>query len=287
MTRLILLQVLNGISFGMLLFLLSSGLSLIYGLMRIVNLAHGSLYVIGGYVTLSVFRGTSSFVLAALAGALAATAGGLVIYWLLRFQRGDEEEKETQQILLTFGILLVVRTVTRMIWGSIPVMLDLPQYLRGAVRLGPLIYPQYRLTLIVMGAILGLIAWWIESRTRLGALLRAAVEDGETARAMGINVPGLFISMFCAGACLAGLSGALGGAFSGLNAASDIDILVLAFAVTIVGGAGSMIGALLGALAIGLIDSFGRTFIPQLALVLVFLPVVGILMVRARYSAGQ
>jgi branched-chain amino acid transport system permease protein len=275
---LVLLQALNGVSFGMLLFLLAAGLSLIYGLMRILNLAHGSYYVLGAYVALSVVRATGSLALAAVAGTAAVAVLGLLMerVFLRRLPRGEE----LPQALLTFGFLLIFGDVALWIWGGTPQTLPKPEALARSVRLGSVLFPAYRLFLIAIGALVGVLLWVLQERTRLGAMVRAAIDDPEIARATGIDVSLLSSGVFAAGAALAALGGILGGPLLGVYPGADFEILLLAFVVVIIGGLGSLKGAFFGGLLVGLLDTFGKTLFPELALFTIFAPVAVILAVR-------
>ena len=274
----VVLQILNGVSFGMLLFLLAAGLSLIYGLMRILNLAHGSYYVLGAYVALSVVRATESLALAALAGTAAVVGLGFLMERV--FLRHLPPGEELPQALLTFGFLLIFGDVALWIWGGTPQTLPKPVALAHSVRLGPVLFPSYRLFLIGIGALVGVLLWMLQERTRLGAMVRAAIDDAEIAGTTGINVSGLSSGVFAAGAALAALGGVLGGPLIGVYPGADFEILLLAFVVVIIGGLGSLKGAFVGALLVGLLDTFGKTLFPELALFTIFAPVVIILAVR-------
>jgi len=271
-------QVLNGVSFGMLLFLLAAGLSLIYGVMRILNLAHGSYYVLGAYVALSVVRATESLLLAAAAGTAVVTAVGIFMERVLlrRLPRGEE----LPQALLTFGILLIVGDVSLWIWGGTPQTLPRPEILSQSVRLGPIVFPSYRLFVIGAGLAAGIGLWALQERTRLGAMVRAAIDDAEIARATGIDVSRLSTAVFALGAALAALGGIIGGPLLGVYPGADFEILLLAFVVVIIGGLGSLKGAFVGALLVGLLDNFGKALFPEFALFTIFAPMALILAVR-------
>jgi branched-chain amino acid transport system permease protein len=273
----VLVQVLNGISFGMLLFLLAAGLSLIYGVMRILNLAHGSFYLLGAYVALSVVQWTGSLALAALVGTAVVTVVGIVIERVL-LRRLPREE--LPQALLTFGILLIAGDLALWIWGGTPQTLPRPESLSRSVRLGALLFPTYRLFVVAVGAAVGLGLWFFQERTKLGAMLRAAIDDAEIARSTGINVSRLSTAIFALGAALAALGGIIGGPLLGVYPGADFEILLLAFVVVIIGGLGSLKGAFVGALAVGLLDNFGKTLFPQLALFTIFAPMAIILAIR-------
>jgi len=271
------IQTLNGVSFGMLLFLLAAGLSLIFGLMKILNLAHGSYYVLGAYVALSAIGATDSFLVAAAAGIATVVALGVVMErGLLRRLPHDE----LPQALLTFGFLLIVGDLSLAIWGGTPQTLPKPAIFETSVRVGPLVFPSYRLFVIGVGALVGIALWLLQERTRLGAMLRAAIDDADIARATGINVSVLSTGVFAFGAALAALGGIIGGPLLGVYPGADFEILLLAFVVVIVGGLGSLKGAFFGGLLVGLLDNFGKALFPQFALFTIFAPMAVILAVR-------
>jgi branched-chain amino acid transport system permease protein len=274
----VLIQVFNGISFGMLLFLLAAGLSLIYGLMRILNLAHGSYYLLGAYVALSTVRATGSLVVATVAGTAAVTGVGVLMerVFLRRLPRGDE----LPQALLTFGFLLIFGDVALWIWGGTPQTLPRPEALSHSIRLGALVFPSYRLFVIAVGLVMGLLLWALQDKTRVGAMIRAAIDDAEIARSTGINVSLLSTAVFAIGAALAALGGVIGGPLLGVYPGADFEILLQAFVVVIIGGLGSLKGAFFGALLVGLLDTFGKTLFPEFALFTVFAPMAFILAVR-------
>jgi len=271
------IQTLNGVSFGMLLFLLAAGLSLIFGLMKILNLAHGSYYALGTYVALSVVGWTGSFLLAAVAGIATVVVLGILMerVFLRRLPR-----EELPQALLTFGFLLIVGDLSLWIWGGTPQTLPKPEVFAHSVRLGPLIFPSYRLFVIAVGAVVGLALWFLQERTRLGAMLRAAIDDAAIARATGINVSLLSTGVFAFGAALAALGGIIGGPLLGVYPGADFEILLLAFVVVIIGGLGSLKGAFFGGLLVGLLDNFGKALFPQAAMFTIFAPMAIILAVR-------
>ena len=271
-------QLLNGLSFGMLLFLLAAGLSLIFGLMRILNLAHGSYYLLGAYVALSTVQATDSLVLGALVGMATVVMLGVVMERL--FLRRLPQHEELPQALLTFGFLLVVGDVSLWIWGGTPQSLPKPEMLSASVRLGPLVFPSYRLFLIGFGAVVGIALWFLQERTRVGAMVRASVDDAEMAQATGINVSVLSTAVFGLGAALAALGGILAGPVLGIYPGADFEVLLLAFVVVIVGGLGSLKGAFVGGLLVGCLDNFGKALFPELAYFTIFAPMAAILAVR-------
>lgn len=280
----LLLHTLNGLSFGALLFLVASGFTLVFGLMRIVNLAHGSFYLLGGYVGVVVMAQTDSFVLALAAGALAAALAGLVSErLLLRGVRG----KELPEVLLTVGIAFVVADLSLAVFGGNPKSLDPPDVLSGSVRFGDITYPLYRLTVIAVAILVGVGLYLVQYRSRLGAILRAGVDDRETAAAMGINVDLVFAVMFVIGAALAGLAGVVASGLLTIRPGADTDILLFALVVVIVGGLGSVSGAAIGSIFIGVIDSLARVWFPELSYFAVFAPMALVLMLRPQGLLGR
>jgi len=275
---------LNGISFGVLLFLLAAGLSLIYGLMKILNLTHGSYYLLGAYLGLTVIRMTGSFMLAVVVATLAVALIGALMerFFLRRFHL-----QELPQTLLTFGFLFIFADLALWIWGGNPQTLPKPAAFEHSVRVGELVYPSYRLFLIAVGLIVGAALWWFQEGTRVGAMLRAGVDDEEIARGLGINVSLLFTLVFSLGAFLAALGGVLGGPIIGVYPGADFEVLLLAFVVVIVGGLGSLKGALVGGLLVGLLDNFGKAFFPEFALFAMYVPMAIILVLRPTGIFGR
>lgn len=280
----LLIHTLNGLSFGALLFLVASGFTLVFGLMRIVNLAHGSFYLLGGYVGVVVMAQTESFVLALASGALAAALAGLVSErLLLRGVRG----KELPEVLLTVGIAFVVADLSLAVFGGNPKSLDPPDVLSGSVRIGGITYPLYRLTVIGVAILVGAGLYLVQYRSRLGAILRAGVDDRETAAAMGINVDLVFAVMFVLGAALAGLAGVVASGLLTIRPGADTDILLFALVVVIVGGLGSVSGAAIGSVFIGVVDSLARVWFPELSYFAVFAPMALVLMLRPQGLLGR
>ena len=253
-------HIVNGLSFGMLLFVIAAGLSLIFGLCRIVNLAHGSFYLLGGYIGFSVARFTGSFSLAVVAAMLSMAALGMLTerYLLRRFR-----VKPLAQVLLTFGLIFVFQDLAQWIWGGTPVLLEKVPLLRGAVNIFGFYYPAYRLLILLIGIVIVLLLWWILACTRLGIFIRAAVDDGEMATGVGIRMNFLILVTFGFGTLLTGLAGSIGVPFLGAYPGLDIEVLLYAMAVVIIGGLGSLKGAFLGALLVGLLDSLAKALWPE------------------------
>lgn len=278
------ISVLNGISFGMLLFLLAAGLSLIYGLMKILNLAHGSYYLLGAYFGLTIVKGTGSFLLAVIVAPLAVAVIGALMerFFLRRFPH-----QELPQVLLTFGFLFIFADLALLIWGGTPQNLPQPEAFSHSVHIGTIVYPSYRLFLIAVGMLVAAALWWFQEGTRAGAMLRAGVDDEETARALGINVSLLFTLVFALGAFLAALGGVLGGPIIGIYPGADFEVMLLGFVVVIIGGLGSLKGSLVGGLIVGLLDNFGKTFFPEFAMFTIFVPMLAILVIRPTGIFGR
>lgn len=277
-------QLLNGITFAALLFLLASGFTLIFGLMRVVNLTHGALYLVGGYVGLSVIRATGNFFIGVLVAAIAIGILGLAIErGLLRFVQGDV----LPQVLLTIGLAFIMADLSLVIWGGDPVSIPVPSFLSGSFSLGAITYPKYRLFVVLVGAVVAAALWLLQAKTRLGAIIRAGVDDAEMVDALGINIKLVFSGVFLLGAALAGLTGVMGGAFLSLYPGADSEILLLGLVVVIIGGMGSLEGAIVGSLVVGLLDTFGKALFPELAYFTIFGPMAIMLALRPSGLFGR
>ncbi|MFI5267095.1 MAG: branched-chain amino acid ABC transporter permease [Chloroflexota bacterium] len=276
---------LDALSLAMLLFLLSAGLSITFGLMRVLNMAHASFYLLGGYIGLAVWERTGSFWLALLGAALSMALAGAFLYrfFLQRFSI----EEEMPQVLLTFGMLLIAGDAALVTWGGTVMRLPAPPFLQGPVELGPLTYPRYRFFVILAGLVMALILALFVNKTRLGAVVRAGVDDIETAQTIGINMPLVFLLVFALGSLIAGLAGALGAPYLGIYPGLDFDALLLAFAVIIVGGAGSVEGAFVAAIIVALLDTLTKTYVPALSYFSVYVPMALILAFRPRGLLGR
>ena len=271
-----LIQIFNGLSFAMLLFLLATGLSLIFGLMRVVSMVHGSFYLVGGYIGLSAIQLTGSFILGMIgAGIATGLLGVLTERFLIRPLYRDPND--LRQVLVTFGLLFILADLSMVIWGGQPLSIPRPKALAYSIQFGSMIVPAYRLAILIGGLVVALLLWLVIDKTRIGSMVRAAVDDREIAETTGVPVYLLFTSVFAFGALLAGVAGVIGGAFLGLYPGADFDVLLLAFVVVVVGGMGSIKGAFAGSVIVGLIDTFGKVFFPEFALFTLFLPIVVIL----------
>ncbi|EPX75929.1 branched-chain amino acid ABC transporter permease [Salipiger mucosus] len=260
---LIIEQVLNGLQFGVMLFLMAAGLTLIFGVMGLINLAHGSLYMVGAFAAAGVAAATGSFLMALVAAmAAAALAGALVELAVIR-RLYDKDHLD--QVLATFALILIFSEGTRWLFGSFPLFLDIPDALAGPVTLpGGIQYPLYRLVLIGAGLAVAALLGLLIGRTRLGIRIRAGENDREMIAALGVDISKLYTLVFALGAALAGLAGALVGAIQSVQVGMGEPVLILAFVVIVIGGIGSIRGALVGALLVGLTDTLGGIFLPEL-----------------------
>lgn len=256
-------QILNGLQFGVMLFLLAAGLTLVFGIMHLLNLAHGSLYMLGAYVAATVTAAAGSFWLGLVAALTAAGIAGMALEAGV-FRRLYERE-HLDQVLATFAVILTVNELTRMIWGRQPLYADIPAALSGSVELIPGVpYPIYRLLIIGTGLAVALGLYLLINHTRLGMLIRAGASNREMVAALGANIGLLYTLVFGLGALLAGLAGALAGPILAVEVGMGENILILTFVVVVIGGIGSVRGALAGALLVGLVDTLGRAFLPTL-----------------------
>jgi branched-chain amino acid transport system permease protein len=279
------LQTLNGISYAALLFLLASGFTLTFGLMRIVNMAHGAYYLFGGYIGLTIARTTGNLGLALLLGGIAAALLGYIADRFLIKRTGEDH---LAQVLITVGLAYIVGDICLHFWGGDSQKLPLPVWLRTVVELpGGIYYPVFRIMLTAVGVAVGVLLYYIYRRTQIGAAIRAGVDDREMVGATGINVDRLFIIISALASFLAGFSGVLGGAFLTVYPGAEWEILVFALVVVIVGGLGSLEGAMIGALIVGLLDAYGRWLAPELSYFVLFGPMAVLLLFRPRGIFGS
>lgn len=269
-------QILNGISFGMLLFFLASGLTLTLGVLRVTNLTHGSFYLLGAYLALDTVRSTDSFLAAAVVAAAIVVIVGALVFGLLQITGADP----LRETLLTFGLVLIIADFALMYWGGDSLSIPKPAFLRGPVDVAGFQYPSYRFFIILLGGAIAAAMELIQRKTLIGAVVRAVVDDVEMADGIGLNPKLIGFATFLVGAALAGLSGALGGAMIGAYPGADLDVLLYALVVVIIGGMGNLTGSFVGAMAVGVIDVFGRAIVPEIGASLIFLLMVGTLIVR-------
>ena len=279
----------NSVTFGGLLFLLSAGFSLIFGLMRIPNLTHGSLFMLGAYIGATFVVGmlgvTLNFWLAAILATLSVAAfGALLERLLLRRLPGDQ----LAQVLVTLGLSFMAADFCLMVWGGDPINVATPAELeRLSCALGPLVFPYYRLAIIVIAVIVAIALWLLLDRTRLGAMIRAGVDDPDMARVVGIRVSQLFTIVFALGAGLAAFAGIIGGPILSVYPGLDQDMLPLALVVVILGGTGSLLGSFVGSIIVGFIYNFGQALLPELAYFVLFLPMLLVLLLRPQGLFGR
>jgi len=274
----------NSVSLGGLLFLLSAGFSLIFGLMRIPNLTHGSLFMLGAYVGVTGLRlGLDFWSASLLSGFAMAAFGGLIERFLLRRLQGQE----LPQVLLTLGLSFMIADLCLMGWTGDPISVNTPATLRGLVPVLGFVFPIYRLAIVLIAVLTAAALWAMLDWTRLGAMIRAGVDDAPMARVMGIPVSRLFTAVFSLGAGLAGFAGVLGAPILSVYPGLDADMLPLALIVVILGGTGSLLGALVGSFVIGMLYNFGPALFPELAYVVLFLPMLLVLVLRPQGLFGR
>ena len=256
-------QLLNGLQLGITLFLMSAGLTLVFGIMQVINLAHGSFYLIGAYVGATVAARSGSFLLGIAAALAAAAAAGMIVEVIVL--RRLYRREHLDQVLATFGLILFFNELTRIVWGRQPLMMDVPAWLGGSIELLPgLPYPVYRLAVIAVGIIVALGLWLLFARTRIGMQIRAGAANREMIAALGVNIRLLYTLVFGLGTLLAGLAGVMAGPILAVESGMGESILILTFVVIVIGGIGSVRGAVVGALLVGLVDTLGRAFLPAL-----------------------
>jgi branched-chain amino acid transport system permease protein len=278
------IQAFNGISYGALLFLVGSGLSLIFGVMRIVNLSHGAYFLWGGYIALSVIHTTGSWALSLPVAALAVAVIGLLMERVFLRPLGFDP---LRQVLLTVGFAFLFQQGALDIWGGNNMDINPPDAFTKSVVIGGMYFPLYRLFMIGMALAIGLVLWLVMEKTRMGAAVRATVDDAQMARGVGIDTSRISMFIFALGAFLAALGGVIGGAFLGIYPGLDFEMLPLAFAVVIIGGMGSLGGAAIGALAVGLADNFGKALFPEVSYFTLYAPMVLILAIKPTGLFGR
>jgi branched-chain amino acid transport system permease protein len=278
------IQAFNGISYGALLFLVGSGVSLIFGVMRIVNLSHGAYFLGGGYIALSVINATGSWALSLPVAALAVAVIGMAMERVFLRPLGFDP---LRQLLLTVGFAFLFQQGALDIWGGNNMDITPPATLTQSVVIGGIYFPAYRMFMIVLALVIGVALWLAMEKTRMGAAVRATVDDAQMARGVGIDTNRISMFIFALGAFLAALGGVIGGAFLGIYPGLDFEMLPLAFAVVIIGGLGSLGGAAIGALAVGLADNFGKALFPEISYFTLYAPMVLILAVKPTGLFGR
>lgn len=256
-------QLLNGFQLGITLFLMSAGLTLVFGIMQVINLAHGSFYMIGAYVGATVTLATGSFIIGTVAALGAAAVTGMLVELLVLRHLYDRDH--LSQVLATFGLILFFNELTRIIWGRQPLFMDVPDMVSGSIELIPgLIYPAYRLAIIAVGAVVAVLLWLLFTKTRLGMQIRAGAVNRKMVGALGVNITLLYTLVFGLGTLLAGLAGVMAGPILSVESGMGESILILTFVVIVIGGIGSVRGAVIGAILVGLVDTLGRAFLPDI-----------------------
>ncbi|MBX5088344.1 branched-chain amino acid ABC transporter permease [Rhizobium lentis] len=283
--QLLVFQILNGIGIGMIYFLLSAGLTLIFGLMRFVNFAHGAFYLIAAYLAFSVTSLAGTFWLALLAAPLAVGAMALAIEFLLL--RHAYRLPHEAQILLTFATALLIQEIVIIIYGPLGQNVPVPESLSGVVYLGPYVYPAYRLFLVAIAALVAVGLWYVIERTKLGSTLRAGSESSEMVSLLGINTSRVFSATFALGGALAGLAGVLAAPIRGVEPFMSAESLGIAFVVVVVGGLGTLSGALVGGLLIGLTQSIMSTLWPQGAHLMIYTAMAIVILTRPAGLMGR
>lgn len=277
-------QTMNGVTYAGLLFLLGSGFTLIFGLMRIVNLAHGTTYLLGGYIGYTVMVATNNLVFAMIAGAVSMAIFGVILErGLMRQVRGQP----MSELLLTMGVSFVMGDLALAIFGGNPLSVRMPGLLDKSTLVGPITYPNQRLFILAIAILVALVLYVVVGRTRAGAMIRAGVDDREMVDALGIPIKRVFTAVFILGTFLAGLAGVLGASLLTLYPGADSEILTYALVVVIVGGMGSLKGAVVGSLVVGLLDTYGKAYFPELAYFSLFAPMVLILLWRPQGLFGK
>ncbi len=275
-------QLLNGVQLGVMLFLMSAGLTLVFGIMNLINLAHGSLYMLGAFFAAAIAKTTGSFLLGAVIAIPATALVGAILE--IALLRRFYNRSHLDQVLVTFGLILVFNEVVTLIWGKVPLRFSLPDAVNGSIEIWPGVpYPVFRLIILAVGLIVALLLYLIIMRTRIGMWVRAGSSNRAMAGAFGVNVDMIFVGVFAAGAALAGLAGLMAGPILAVQVGMGEPILILALVVTVIGGIGSIKGALIAALGIGLIDTFGRVLLnPALGSMVIFLAMAIILAWRPK-----
>jgi branched-chain amino acid transport system permease protein len=285
-TRLYFVTLLNGLTLASLYFIVASGFTLVFGLMRNVNLAHGSLYLLGGYVGFIVAEKTGWWILAVAAGFLVAAVAGLLMQVLiLRHMQGQD----MRQTMVTIGLSIVIADLLLWIFTAQVHQMEAPAWLQGPIRGLPLIkaYSAYRLSLLVFGVAIGIFLWWLLTRTTVGAMIRAGVDDRQMLAASGVNVNLVFAITFMLGAGLAGFGGVIGAVELSMVPGEDTRLLLASLIVVIVGGMGSVVGAAVGAVILGLAETYGLAYAPTYSVVFTFLILIGVLAFRPRGIMGK
>ena len=278
------IQFFNGLSYAALLFLLGGGLTLIFGVMRVINIAQGSFFMVGGYISYSIISLTGNFYLAILIACLAIGLLGMIIE---RFSLRRLTGANLRNMLATMGIALFLQDSSLLIWGGDPLSLSVPDFLSGGVKIGDLYFPNLRSFMIGEATLIFIVLMLFQRKTRFGAMVRASIDNPETAEGLGINVPLVRMGVFGLGALVTAFGGVTGCAFMSIYPGLDFEMLVFAFVVVILGGMGSIPGAFIGAIIVGLMDNFGKALFPELSYFTVFAPMALMLAIRPMGLFGK
>lgn len=278
------IQFFNGLSYAALLFLLGGGLTLIFGVMRVINIAQGSFFMVGGYIGYSIISLTGNFYLAILMACLAIGLLGMIIE---RFALRRLTGANLRNMLATMGIALFLQDSSLLIWGGDPLSLSVPDFLSGSVKIGDLYFPALRIFMIGEATLIFIVLMLFQRKTRFGAMVRASIDNPETAEGLGINVPLVRMGVFGLGALVTAFGGVTGCAFMSIYPGLDFEMLVFAFVVVILGGMGSIPGAFIGAIIVGLMDNFGKALFPELSYFTVFAPMALMLAIRPMGLFGK
>lgn len=280
----LIMNLLNGLSFGMILFLLAMGLSITFGVMGILNLTHGALFMIGGFTGLSVILAGGNFWLALLVGSICAGVAGIIIeqLFLTRLYRRLDE-----QVLLTLGLVYVIENIAFWIYGGTSRIFKPPQIFQSSMAIGDYHFPVYRLALIAIGGLVFLFLWWLIERTKIGSIVRAGMDDKEMTLGLGLNYKLICMAVFALGTFISGFAGVLATPVLGILHSISMDILLYALIVIIVGGPGSVLGTLIGALIIGIVDAFGKAYFPSFAMFTIYVVFILMLIVKPTGIMGK
>lgn len=282
--ELILTNLLNGISYASILFLIASGMSLIFGVMGILNLAHGALYMLGAFIGITAAAVTHNFLIGAVSAAIGLGIVGLILNYLFLSRL---YKQFSEQALLTLGLVYIFSNVVTWIWGPWSVMGEMPGALSGSIPIGSRNFPIYRFGLIAVGLVLFVGLWWLQNKTRVGASIRAGMDNKDMTMALGVNYLMLSMAIFILGVAMGGMAGFLGAPIVGADPAMSMGILLMAMIVVVVGGLGNVQGALIGSLIIGVFDTFGKAYFMDFAMFLVYLIFIIVLMVRPNGLLGK
>ncbi|MFC5587786.1 branched-chain amino acid ABC transporter permease [Sporosarcina soli] len=278
------INTLSGLTYGMLLFLMASGLSIVFGLMRVINLAHGSFYLLGSYIAYAfVHKGFNFWVALILATVIVMVLGLIIERLLISRIHGNE----TAQILLTVGLIFVIGDITLWIWGGNFLSIPMPEILSASIQIGESQFPAYRILVILAGIVFATLLWFFENKTHIGMIVRAGVDDMEMVGALGFNIKVVFSAVFVFGAGLAAFGGVLGGPILGMYPMMEFEILINALIIVLIGGLGSWKGAFIGAVLIGIVDAFGKIYIPSLSMLIIFGIMVIVLVIKPSGLFGE